>query len=350
MKIENYIINHKASIKSAMKKLDSGGIGFLCIYKADAILGIITDGDFRRAILNGISLDEPISKIINTDFLFLEEGYTEAQANTMFKSSPAKQIPVVFQNKLIDILTEERFYNIKDQKHFEQIDADVVIMAGGKGTRLAPFTQIIPKPLIPIGDKSMIETIMAEFAKYGMEAYFVSVNYKAGIIKAYLEEAQPVRSITYIHEDKPLGTAGALQFVKKQIRKPFFVANCDVLIKSNYADIYNFHQKENYDITLIASMQHYEIPYGVCEISKGGKLEKIVEKPEYDFLVNTGMYVLSPKVLDLIPENTFFHITDLVEKVKANNGKIGVFPISEKSWVDIGQMDDYLRIRKRFIE
>lgn len=337
-----YIINSTVSIKHAMKKLDTGGIGFLCIYKSNKLFGVITDGDIRRAILNDIPLNTPVEKITNKNFISLKQNYTEPEVNEIFKNTHVKHIPVVKDdNELVEIITEDVFYKIKPDTKRAKIDTKVVIMAGGKGTRLMPFTQIIPKPLIPVGDKSMIERIMSEYNKYDISDFYISVNYKASMIKAYFEDVKHDYNIKYIDEDKPLGTAGALKFVENAFKKPFFVANCDILIKADYSEIYDFHTAGRYDITLVASMQHYQIPYGVCEISKGGDLIKINEKPEYDFLVNTGMYILSPEILSLIPKNEFYHITHLIKDVKNQGGKIGVYPVSEKSWIDIGQMEEY---------
>jgi len=344
MNTEKHTININAAIKQAMKKLDAGSIGFLCIYKNNKLFGVITDGDIRRAILNDIPLNTSVEKITNTNFTFLSENYTKQEVDYIFKNTHVKHIPVVNKNnELIEIITEDVFYKIKPDTKQNKIDAKVVIMAGGKGTRLMPFTQIIPKPLIPLGDKSMIEIIMQEYNKYGISDFYISVNYKASMIKAYFKDIKHAYNIKYIDEDKPLGTAGALKFVENEFNKPFFVANCDIIIKTDYAKIYDFHITGNYDITLAASMQHYQIPYGVCEISKGGELIKINEKPEYDFLVNTGMYILSPEILKHIPENKFYHITHLIEDVKSKGRKIGVFPVSEKSWIDIGQTEQYVK-------
>lgn len=340
--MKKYIINSDATIKQAMKTLDAGGIGFLCIYKNNKIYGIITDGDIRRAILNDLSLDISVSKITNTNYTYLNDNFIDEDADNIFRNTHIKHIPVINKkHELVDIITEDVFYKIKPSQKQKKIDAKVVIMAGGKGTRLMPFTQIIPKPLIPIGDKSMLEVIMEEYNKYEISDFFISVNYKASMIKAYFEEIEHNYNIKYIDEDKPLGTAGALKFVENEFNKPFFVANCDIIIKTDYTNIYDFHIKGGYDITLVASMQHYAIPYGVCEISIGGKLIKIEEKPEHDFLVNTGMYILEPKILKLIPQNEFYHITHLIDAVKNQGGKIGVFPVSEKSWIDIGQIEGY---------
>lgn len=340
--IDNYIINCDFTIKQAMKSLDAGGIGFLCIYKDDKVFGVITDGDIRRAILNEVPLGNIVGEITNTAFFSLNEYYEKEEVNKLFKYTHIKHIPVINSSQqLIEIITEETFYNIKITKKQKKIDAKVVIMAGGKGTRLMPFTKIIPKPLIPIGDKSMLEIIMNKYNEYNIYDFYISVNYKASMIKAYFEDIDHQYSIKYVEEDKPLGTAGALKFLENEFDKPFFVANCDIVIKADYDTIYDFHINGKYDITLVASMQNYKIPYGICEIKKGGELKAIKEKPEYNFLVNTGMYILSPSILKYIPENEFFHITHLIEIVKFKGGKIGVYPVSEKSWIDIGQMDEY---------
>lgn len=350
MNIDKYTINSNATIKQAMKTLDAGASGFLCIYENNKMFGVITDGDIRRAILNDMSLNTFVKEITNIQYTYLNEEYTEKQADNIFRNTHIKHIPVINKKQeLIDIITEDVFYKIKPQTKLTSIDAKVVIMAGGKGTRLMPFTQIIPKPLIPIGDKSMIEVIMAEYNKYDISDFYISVNYKASMIKAYFEEIEHSYDIKYIDEDKPLGTAGSLKFVENEFEKPFFVANCDIIIKADYSKIYNFHVEGKYDITLVASMQHYRVPYGVCEISKGGELTKINEKPEYDFLVNTGMYILAPEILKLIPNNELYHITYLIEEVKKQGGKIGVFPVSEKSWIDIGQMEEYNKNKSKII-
>ena len=214
-------------------------------------------------------------------------------------------------------------------------------MAGGKGTRLAPFTYILPKPLIPIGEKPVIEIIIDEYIKFGVNNFFISVNHKANMIKAYFEDINHEYSIGYVIEDKPLGTAGSLKYLEGKIDSDFFVSNCDIIIKENYNSIYDFHKKNDNILTLVSSMQHHTIPYGVCEIENGGTLKSITEKPQYDFLVNTGMYILSPEALKYIPENEFFHITHLIEKLKDDGKKVGVFPVSEKSWIDIGQWTEY---------
>jgi NDP-sugar pyrophosphorylase family protein len=223
-----------------------------------------------------------------------------------------------------------------------------VIMAGGKGTRLDPFTRILPKPLIPIGDKSIIEIIIDKFLKYQINHFIVSVNEKSKIIKSYFEELNPPYSISYIHEPKPLGTAGSLKYLDKKDCHSIIVTNCDIIIDADYADLVDSHLKDNNDITLVASMKQYKIPYGVCEIENGGALKTIIEKPEYNFLVNTGMYIIKTESLKLVPFEEYFHMTHLIEKVKAAGGKIGVYPISESSWIDTGEWEEYKNALKAF--
>lgn len=338
------LVSENLSIKEAIKVMDKGGLGFICVQNIEGkVKGIVTDGDFRRAILNEINLNEEIIAITNEKFTYLEEGYLKDQVEKLFQETIVKHIPILdTKGTLIEIITEENFFGIKNRikKKNEILDCEVVIMAGGKGTRLDPFTRILPKPLIPIGDKTILEVIIEKFTEYKINNFFVSVNHKAKIIKSYFEEINPNYSIIYIEEDKPLGTVGALKQLENKIKKEIILTNCDIIIEADYADLMKHHIKQKNDITIVASLKHYNIPYGICEIENGGNLIKILEKPEYDFLVNTGMYVITPRVLKYIPENKFFHITDLIEKIK-NSHKIGIYPISENSWVDTGEWAEY---------
>ena len=176
------------------------------------------------------------------------------------------------------------------------------IEAGGKGTRLEPFTKILPKPLVPIHEKPVIEHIIERFTDVGINEFILSVNYKARIMKAFFEELDHDYLIKFVEEEKPLGTAGSLKLLEAKINKPFMMTNCDIIIKTDYPDLYSFHEENNYEITLVASMKNYTIPYGTCELNSDGYLSNINEKPQYDFLINTGLYVLNPSVLKLIPK------------------------------------------------
>ena len=220
-------------------------------------------------------------------------------------------------------------------------DTYALILAGGKGSRLEPFTKVLPKPLVPIQEKPIIEHIIERFTILGCSDFHLMVNYKGGIIKAYFEELQPDYSLQFIEETEPLGTVGSLHFLDGKFNQPFFLTNCDIIIKADYVSLYEFHQKGNYDITLVASDKEFIIPYGTCELNRKGDLSHIIEKPQYDFLVNTGLYVLNPDMLKLIPEKRFYHITHLIEDVKNQGKKVGVFPIDDDAWIDVGQWTEY---------
>jgi NDP-sugar pyrophosphorylase family protein len=221
-------------------------------------------------------------------------------------------------------------------------------MAGGEGARLLPFTNILPKSLIPIDGKPVIELIIDRFKQCGCSEFYLSVNYKANILQAYFSNYKEKYKIKYIQEDKPLGTIGSLYMLKNKIKAPFFVSNCDILIEADYYDIFRFHKDNKNKLTLVVSLKHYTIPYGICNIKKSGILKGIKEKPEYDFLVNTGLYLMEPEVLGDIPKKKFYNTTDLIGDYIKGKEKIGVYPVSEKSWLDMGQWEELQSSIQRF--
>jgi NDP-sugar pyrophosphorylase family protein len=242
---------------------------------------------------------------------------------------------------LVDTLFLEAVLKNGDSRQKEKLDVPVIIMAGGRGTRMEPFTKILPKPLVPVNEKPIIEHIIERFINVGCNEFHLTVNYKSRILKAYFEELQPDYGLHFVEEQEPLGTAGSLRFLDKQFDQPFFVTNCDIIIKADYRSLYDFHRKFGYDITLVASAKEYVIPYGTCELNSEGHLSHINEKPQYDFLINTGLYILNPDVLKLIPKNKFYHITHLIEDAKEQGKKVGVFPIDDDAWIDVGQWAEY---------
>lgn len=346
-KFSEFIVYEKESIRNSFRKQTSTVKKFLLVInRRKKVLGIVTDGDFRRAILASVSLEAQISSIMNQNFRFFEEGYKISDIKKAFYKTKIIQIPILKDGMLSDIIFRDDFKESKLTLTPEKMNLPVVIMAGGVGKRLDPFTRILPKPLIPIGDKAIIEIIMDYFAEFGMKDFIVSVNHMANMIKAYFEYSEDYYKLTYIEENKPLGTIGALHLIRDKINTPFFVTNCDILVNEDYADVYDFHKDGDYILTILGSMQHHRVPYGVMSIKDGGQLNKITEKPEYDFLVNTGMYVFSQKIFNYIPENKKFDITDLIEVLKKNNEKIGVYPVAENSWLDVGQWDMYRATKK----
>ncbi len=349
--LDKYIVKSSSNIRTAIKQMDKGGIGFIAIVDdKEKVEGIVTDGDFRRAILNGIDLEKNVLLITNKSYKYLTKGYSQNEALQYFKGTVVVEyLPVLENGKLIDIISKDDLSNKDEFEIFKRkkLNLPVVIMAGGKGTRLDPFTRILPKALIPVGEKPIIEVIMDEYAKYGMINFYISVNHKDRMIKAYFEDRKSDYNFTYINEDKPLGTAGSLKFLEGKFNDPFFVSNCDIIIRSDYSKIVKFHKANKYDLTLVGSMQHQTIPYGVCTFENGGLLKSIQEKPEYDFLVNTGMYLLNPHILRYIPENKYFDMTELINLVQKKGHAVGVYPVSEKSWIDVGQWREYEKVLNR---
>ena len=335
--------NIEMTLRQAMKKLSRAGEKCLVVTdEKDVLLGTLSDGDIRKGIIKGAAISDSISTIYQKNPTTLKEGqHTLDEAKKFFIQKKFDLIPIIDDKKILkDIIFMEQVIKDINSIKKEISDVPVVIMAGGEGTRLKPFTNILPKPLVPIHGKPIIEHIIESFNSYCSE-FYVTVNYKAKLLKAYFDELDPNYKVKFINETKPLGTAGSLQLLKNKITTPFFVTNCDIIIKSDYSSVYDFHRKGGYDITLVASAKEYVIPYGTCMLDKNGHLSHINEKPSYDFLVNTGFYVLNPEIINFIPKNKFYHITDLLDELKKHKKKVGVFPVDEDSWLDIGQWAEY---------
>ena len=273
----------------------------------------------------------------------VEEGFGTEQVRNHMLNGNLGCVPVVNSSREIVRLLfwKEMFQGGVAIKPKRRLNLPVVIMAGGQGTRLAPFTSVLPKPLIPVGDRTVIEVIIDQFLPYGLDRFHLSVNYKSKILKSFFEELAPSYSVAYLEEKEPRGTAGSLRELYSPTPDHLIVTNCDIVIQADYADLVSFHADNNYDLTLVASLKDYHIPYGVCELEKGGSLGRITEKPQYSFLVNTGMYVVRRDRLDLIPENARCDMTDFIARIKEAGGRIGVFPIGENAWVDTGEWTEY---------
>ena len=222
-------------------------------------------------------------------------------------------------------------------------------MAGGKGTRLEPFTNVLPKPLVPINEKPVIEHIIEKFTENKVSNFFIISNYKSKIIKAYFLEMKPKFKLSFIDESKPLGTAGGLSLLEGKIKKPFIVTNCDTIININFDDLMHFHISHNNDATLVVSSKEHIVPYGTCKLTKKGHLQKIIEKPKFDFFVNVGLYVLNPNLIKLIPKNKTYDMTDLIKLIKTKKKQVGAYPIDDESWIDVGQWSEYRKAVDRLI-
>jgi Nucleoside-diphosphate-sugar pyrophosphorylase involved in lipopolysaccharide biosynthesis/translation initiation factor 2B, gamma/epsilon subunits (eIF-2Bgamma/eIF-2Bepsilon) len=346
MDTKNIFINTSASLKETLKQLDTSALGVLLVVDdLNKLLGTITDGDVRRTILSGAELSESINGHYNSHpYFFLDTEYSDEKAKEVFLTKRFELIPVVDQNRtVLSFVTWDSIFSGSERlvKPKQQIDIPLVIMAGGKGTRMAPFTNVLPKPLIPIGEKTILELILDEFKAYGIKKSYFTLNYRGEMIRAYFDGMEHPYSIEYLWEKEFYGTAGSLKLLGDKTPEAFFVSNCDIIVKANFADIFDFHKKNNSYLTVVSSIQHTKIPYGVIHFMNGGKIESIEEKPEFSFTINTGVYVLNKKCLDYIPGGRVFHMTDLIQALMDDGKDVYTYPINENEYIDVGQWEEY---------
>lgn len=344
-KIKSRIIVPSTSLLDSMKLMDEVMVKTLFVLKDDHFEGIITLGDIQRAIINNIALKEPVSKILDKNKVYGYQGEGEESIKEKMRRMRAEVMPILDDNaELVDVWFWNDLFKKTELSQRERINLPVVIMAGGKGTRLKPITNVIPKPLVPIGDKTILETILDQFEEIGCTKFYMSVNYKADIMKFYLSQLDHKYDIEFFQEDKPLGTIGSVSLLKGKINTPFFVSNCDSINEQDYRDVYDYHVNNHNDLTIVTMVKSFKIPYGVIETGEDGLMVALSEKPELTYQVNTGVYILNPSCIEEIPEGEFFHITHLMEKIKSRGGRVGCFPVSEHSWKDMGEWPEYLKM------
>lgn len=349
-KIINRTIPSTSTIIQALKKMDVERTKLLFVIDKEKFKGLITIGDIQRAILKDVNLSKQISNILNSAKEYVSEYDTLETIKSKMNRLRTECMPVVnTSGDLVEVYFWEDFFPSEDiQSKRELIDLPVVIMAGGKGTRLKPITNVIPKPLIPVGDKTILEVIMDQFESIGCHKFFMSVNYKSDMMRFYLDQLPHKYDIAFFEEDKPLGTIGSVSLLKGKISTPFFVSNCDSINEQDYRDVYDYHINNHNEMTIVTMVKSFGIPYGVIETGEDGLMIGLKEKPEHTYRVNTGVYILNPELIEEIPEGEFFHITHLMEKVKNRGGRVGCFPVSEESWKDMGEWSEYLKMIKVF--
>jgi len=334
--IQEFLVNQVSTIKDAMEAMDKTGRGIVYIVANNKLVGSLSDGDIRRWVLKDNDIHAKVTEAMHRNPLYVYDKDFN-KVNAIFKDKLGiNSIPVLNKDQSVQTIVFREF----DQIHKKPLDVPVVIMAGGKGTRLYPYTKILPKPLIPIGDTPIVERIIDRFNKFGCRHFLMSVNYKKNMIKSYFNDIEPDYTISFVEEEKPLGTGGSLSLMKDKLNETFFVSNCDILIDADYTSIYDFHKENNHGVTMVASIKNTVIPYGVLKLDDEGYLESTEEKPEYTHLINTGMYVLEPSILDLVPDNEFSDLPTIISEAKKQGYKIGVYPVSEKSWLDMGQIKE----------
>ncbi|MCB1174172.1 MAG: nucleotidyltransferase family protein [Leptospiraceae bacterium] len=333
-------VDGTASIKQATKLLNETGMQIvLVVDENDLLLGTITDGDIRRAILTGLDMSEPATRVMNRSPHVLFENERD-RAVAFMKEKVIRAVPLIDADRRVqDLVSWMDRSGEKQPDTFETKTNPVFILAGGKGTRLKPFTKILPKPLIPIGDVPILEIIMERLQGFGFSDFVLSLNYKAAMIKAYFSEMGDKFSLDYVEEEQFLGTGGSLHLIKDRVKESVLVTNCDVIIDLNFDEYLSYHKKSGFDASVVGVMRHVKIQYGVIGMEQG-ELTTLTEKPEYDYVVNAGIYILEPHVLDYVEDNKYLDMPTLLLRVKEGGGRVGVYPVSAEM-IDVGHWEEY---------
>ena len=314
---------------------------------------MLSIGDIQRAIMNKVPFESSISEILREKSKVTVCSSDEGTAKIREKMIRfrTEYMPVLNSDDTLNriIYWSDLFKEESRNKDSKKINIPTVIMAGGKGSRLKPLTNVIPKALVPVGEKPIMSVIMDRFNEAGTNEFHVSLNYKAQMLSDFYGKSYDGTSLNYFKEDKPLGTAGSLHLLHDKIKSTFFVTNCDIIIDQDYNEVLDYHKKNKNELTIVVALKHLHLPYGIIETNKNGLLEKITEKPDFTYMVNSGMYILEPHLLKDVPQDKVFHITELIEKIKDRKGRLGVFPVSEKSWFDIGVWNEYQKTQKQFV-
>lgn len=342
MNISDWCLNKEASLKQAMTLLEAKKEKILFIVdEKSALLGSLTDGDVRRFFIKGGNVDDKVIDAANHNphrSFCVEEAVKEATKNALYA------IPIVRESgEVIDVYC----VHSSGTSNRRKLNVPVVINAGGKGQRLEPFTRVLPKPLIPVGDIPIIEHIMQQYMFFGCDDFHVIVNYKKDLMKAYFSESETAYNLIWHDEEIPLGTGGGLSLLKGKMKETFFFTNCDILLKSDYESILAFHKKNHNVVTIVCANKHLVVPYGVIEIDAQNSIVEMKEKPELSYLVNTGVYVVEPEVIDEMEYNAYADFPDVIEKIRRAGKKVSVYSVDESEWLDMGQIPELEKMRTK---
>lgn len=339
MDYRKLLVEKDVRIKDAMKMIDALEPKILFVAEDGKLMGSLTDGDLRRYLIGGGNVDGNVYDACNRAPKRIAHSLEEAK-EMLGKGFIA--IPIVDKdNRITDIYIGKR----RSVQSRNKLNIPVVINAGGKGKRLDPFTKILPKPLIPVGDLPIIEHIMRRYEDAGCSEFHIIVNYKKELIKSYFKEIDREYPITWTDEKEPLGTGGGLSLLKNKLKDTFFFVCCDSLILTDYSEILKFHRKNQNDITMICSEKHITIPYGIVHKDDNNVLETIEEKPEYTFLTNTAMYLVEPNVLKDMKKNEKIDFPEFIRQEQEKGKKIGIYSVAEEDWLDMGQMSELEKMR-----
>lgn len=343
MDFHQYLIPDTLSVSGAVKAIDEGGKKVVFCLRENRLSGCFTDGDMRRYILRDGDMQKPVSQAMNPAPIAFSRS-REEEARKFIRDSGAVAVPLVNEGEeVVKIL-----FRGDDTSIVRLLPEPVplVVMAGGKGTRLYPFTKILPKPLIPIGETPILDRIMDCFGRYGVQDVYLILHHGRNMIKAYYNETGRPYQIHFVDEERPLGTGGGLSLLKGRMNGTFFLSNCDCLLDADYLCMYEYHKSHKNAMTMVVAAKNMGIPYGIVELDSGGNLQTIREKPEYSFLVNTGIYIMEPDVIDFIKRDEHIDIPELAKRLLSSGRKVGGYPITEKSWLDMGQFSEMKTMMK----
>lgn len=343
MQIADLLIEKDAIIKEAVERLECVRCKVVYVVDNGKLVASVSDGDVRRYALGDGDTGLAIKHIANFNPTFLLR-YDRNKIDELFTSSEVYSIPIVnYNGEVVEVV----FRNGRRIRKRCDLGLPVVMMAGGKGTRLYPYTKILPKALIPIGEIPISERIINNFVDYGCSHFYMIVNHKKKMIQSYFEGLEKPYEIEYMEEENYLGTGGGLCLLKNRIEEDFFLVNCDIIIDADYSEIYNYHKKNQNYITIVAAKYKHVVPYGVLSLDEEGNCVELTEKPENDYLINTGMYMVQHELIDAMPQNEVISFPEIIERCKAEGKKIGAYVIEESAYMDMGQMEEMDRMKNK---
>lgn len=340
-RIDKHIISSMESVRTALLKLDalaSDAILFV-VDVNNKLLGSLTDGDLRRGFIKGLGFEDPLMSYIQPKPSYIIEDENAMNKLEEYKAKNFKIVPILNRDhQITDIINFRETSTI--------IPADAVLMAGGEGKRLRPLTENTPKPLLKVGDKPIIEYNIDRLGKVGVKNIHLSVNYLADQLKEYFQDGSSKKlNLRYVQEDKPLGTIGSVLLVEDFKHEDIIVMNSDLLTNIDFADFFKIFKDSDADMAVAATSYHVDIPYAVLEVDNTNAVKSLKEKPRYTYYSNAGIYILKKELLKMIPQDTFFDITDLMDKILEMNLKLVTYPINGY-WLDIGKHEDFKKAQE----
>ena len=339
-RFDQILITQDATVRRAIESIDAGAIEIALVVDGHGrLIGTVTDGDVRRALLSGVTLDDPVDPLVHLEPVAAPEDTDAGTLLALMTSRGIDQVPLLRDGRVVDVAF---IRDLVSHGHEATGGNPVVLMAGGQGERLRPLTEQTPKPMLPVGDRPLLERMLAQVRDAGFSRVLMAVNYRAEVIERHFGDGSEFGiEIDYLREDEPLGSAGALKLAGAELDRPFVVMNADLLSNVNLSALMRFHREEGNAMTVGVRQYALELPYGIVQL-EGTQVVSLSEKPTHAFFVNAGIYAVDPSVVELLHERERFDMTDVIATALAAEMRVGGFPIREY-WIDIGQLADYQR-------